>query len=190
MYKKKETAIRNLHKHGKFWKPEYNLFRSDEEVALEAIKLNYSSIDFIDKKLLTKEFVYKALEINPSVYAILRNSANCKDDFKFLELSARYERFMYFQGEDVRSNKHLAMISVHHNGGTLLHLSNELKNDKEVVLEAVKQKPYAINFASKEIQELCKGSDPAITLERLLLAEQLNFTLNVNSLSNKKRSKI
>jgi len=96
MYKKKETAIRNLKKNGKFWKPLYNLFRDDEDVALEAIRLNYTSIDYIDKKLITKDFAYKALEINSRVYPHLRHNLECKDDWKFLELSARHDRFMYF----------------------------------------------------------------------------------------------
>ena len=190
MYKKKETAIRNLKKHGKFWKSHYDLFRDDEDVALEAIRLYYSSIDSVDRNIITKEFVYKALEANPDVYLIVRHNLVFKGDPKFLELSAKCERFMYFEGDEVRANKHLAIISVRHNGGSLLQVSDELKNDKEVVLEAVKQKPYAINFASKEIQELCKGRDPAITLERLLLVEQLNSTLNVNSPTHKKKSKI
>jgi hypothetical protein len=47
----------------------------------------------------------------------------------------------------------IAMEAVRHDGLALQYAANNLRANKDVVLEAVKQNPEAIKFASRDIKE-------------------------------------
>ena len=50
------------------------------------------------------------------------------------------------------TDKNEALIVVRQNGYALEYASEELRNDREVVLEAVKQDDWALRYASDELQ--------------------------------------
>lgn len=209
MYKTKETALKHLDgwqiaPGDKFEHRNYDLFRNDHDVALKAVSKNYSAWDSVGAELRRDpQFARECLIANPDVYLCMRTDSNVVKDLNFDKLAARNERFMYFNDQH-SDNKELALISVDANGGTIVHLSDrlksdreialtavsqkgwalsnvskELRNDKEVVLAAVKNDPMAISQASKEIYELCKGQDPAKTLESTIAFEKLQATLAI-----------
>lgn len=187
-YKTAETCIKHLQTdmQFKFHHKNFNLFRNNEEVAFQAIKVFCGSFEHIGDELKTDDFTYKALEINPEVYIYARKNPRMANDEKFKKLSAKCERFLYFGSDEVKDNKELVLISVKQNGGTLAYASPRLKDDEEVVLEAVRALPYAINYASLRLQNLCKGNDAAKVLESKLLHDNLQSKLNPNGQKSKK----
>ena len=61
---------------------------------------------------------------------------------------------------ELRNDKEFVLKAVKQDGWTLYHASKELKNDKEFVLEAVKQNGWALYYASKELR-----NDKEVVLE-------------------------
>ena len=53
---------------------------------------------------------------------------------------------------ELRGDKKVVMEAVKQNGWTLQHASKKLRGDKEVVLEAVKQNGWTLQFASEELR--------------------------------------
>lgn len=80
--------------------------------------------------------------------------------------------------DDLKDDKPLVMAAVKDNWKALEHASPRLQDDKEVVLEASKQNPKAIYWASENIQALVGDHDPAHFLTSHLLAERLNEQLS------------
>lgn len=68
--------------------------------------------------------------------------------------------------------------------------SDRLKNDKEIVLEAVRKDSMYLRFASKEVQELCKGVNAVKTLETYILAEDLRANLVKTTATKPRRMKV
>jgi hypothetical protein len=53
---------------------------------------------------------------------------------------------------ELRNNKEVVLEAVKQNGGALEYASMELRNDKEIVLEVVKQNGYTLRYASEELR--------------------------------------
>lgn len=205
MYKTKETAIRHLEslRFEDFRHKNFNLFRDNEEVALIAIKRNYNAIEGVSDRLKNSvEFNRQAFEANSDVYLIQRSNKNVMHDREILKCAAKCDRFPYFESSTEHGkDRELAMIAAKANGG-IAYLSDEFKNDreivlagvsrngwnlgsvtsvlkadKEIVLAAVRQSSMAISHASKDIQDLCKGQDPVKVLESTIAHEKLQSTL-------------
>lgn len=178
MYKTKETAIKHLEsdKFEDFRHKNFNLFRDSEEVALVAIKRNYSAIEGVSERLRNSiEFNRQAFEANSDVYLIQRHKDHLMQDREILKHAAKSERFPYFesQKEDLLNDRELALIAakangmcwgpfkedkevalaaVNRKGWSLTSVSKELQNDKDVVLAAVKQDPMALMQANSEMK--------------------------------------
>ena len=54
--------------------------------------------------------------------------------------------------KELKNDKKIVLEAVKQNGDALQYASEELKNDKEVVLEAVKRNRLALQYASKELK--------------------------------------
>ena len=78
---------------------------------------------------------------------------------------------------DFRDDKEVVLQAVKTNGFSLIFASEPFRNNKDVVLEAVKQNRYSLHFASESIQSLCENKDPVETLERVIKAEKLSNDL-------------
>jgi hypothetical protein len=52
----------------------------------------------------------------------------------------------------LRNNKEIVLVAVKNDGWALKYASDELKNDKEVVLTAVTQNDYGLKFASENLR--------------------------------------
>lgn len=58
------------------------------------------------------------------------------------------------QYQELQNNKEAVLIAVKSNGEALGFASKRLRANKAVVIEAVKQKSYALYYASKRLQKL------------------------------------
>lgn len=64
--------------------------------------------------------------------------------------------------EELRNDKEVVLEAVKQRGSNLFYASDDLKNDHEVVTEAVKQNPNALYYASQELR-----NDRQIVLEAI-----------------------
>ena len=161
-YIKKETAINNLINGNNFRSSNFDNFRDDKEVVLEAVKNYGQALKYTSEPLRNdKEIVLEALKTNGWALEYASNS--------------------------LKNDKDVVLKAVKTNGLALHHASDKLKNDKEIVLEAVKTNGLALHYASESIQSLCENKDPVETLERVIKAEKLSNDLE-KSLSKSQSS--
>ena len=76
--------------------------------------------------------------------------------------------------DNFRDDKDVVLEAVKANGYALQHASDSLKDDKEIVLQAVKQDGRSLRCASESIKSLCKNKDPIETLERAIKEDKIN----------------
>ncbi len=62
------------------------------------------------------------------------------------------ESQLWFACEELRYDREVVMEAVKQNGGALRFASQELKGDRETEREAVKQNGRALEFASEELR--------------------------------------
>ena len=60
---------------------------------------------------------------------------------------------MQYASDELKNDKNIVMEAVKQYGGALYFASDELKNDKSIVMEAVKQDGSALDFASDELKK-------------------------------------
>ena len=58
----------------------------------------------------------------------------------------------YNASNELRHNREIVLAAVTQNGYSLQYASNELQNDREIVLAAVTQDGYALHYASNELR--------------------------------------
>ena len=68
-------------------------------------------------------------------------------------------------------------MAVVNNEQNIRYVYDRLKNDKDVVLTAIKQNGLALKYASESIKSLCKDKDPVEVLEKAMKAENLSDNL-------------
>lgn len=60
---------------------------------------------------------------------------------------------LQFASDELRNDKDIVLNAVKQNGSSLKLASERLQNDKDIVMTAVQQNRYALMYASKELQE-------------------------------------
>lgn len=65
--------------------------------------------------------------------------------------------------EDLQNNKEIALAAVRYSGAALEVLKDEFKNDKDVVIMAIKNNPNAVKFASESIKADLMNEKTTIT---------------------------
>jgi CxxC motif-containing protein len=75
----------------------------------------------------------------------------------FYHKTQKVYQSLQFASNEIKNNKEFMMEAVKIKPATLQYASEEMKNDKEIVLEAVKMSPYTLKFASEELQILLKN---------------------------------
>ena len=164
MYKKKETAIKHLQNGEDFESSNFDLFRDDKEIVLEAVKENGRALQYASKLLRNdKEVVLEAV----------------KQDGRPLE----------YASNELKNDKEIVLKAVKQNGWALEYVSQQFQNDKEIVLAAIKQEGLALQFAAKEIKEMIGNKNPVEALEKAIQIEKLSTELEkslATSQSNKK----
>ena len=120
---------RKLSKNDKYLIATREASAKDKELILRHMQYNLQILDFIDQDLFKDiEFIKKVLFTNAMS--------------------------LEFMPEEKQNNKELVIIALNNSAGFALKFaSEELRADREVVKEAVKQWKAPIKYASKELQE-------------------------------------
>ena len=90
---------------------------------------------------------------------------------------------MEYASEELRNDKEVVLEAVKKYGDALQFASEELRNDKEVVLEAVKENGNAIKYASPELQE---DEDVKKTKALSVVCDWGDFEVDYHFLGDKK----
>lgn len=169
MYKTKETAIRNLHKGMNFGTKPFNLFRSDREVVLEAVKVNPKFIWNADSIWNTDSKFRNDIEImafvskrNPSLFQL--PSRTLKENKAFcMEVLTHHGSLLEYVSSELQSDLEVVETALKSDGTSLNYASDELKKNREMVLLAVSESPFAFQYASERLR-----ADKEILLKALL----------------------
>ncbi len=152
MFKTKETALRNISKL-KFSKKEFNLFRNDKEVVLEAVKKDSYALQYASDELKNdKEVVLEA--VKKDGWALKYASYRLLDDKEVVLAAVEQDGWaLQFASDSLKEDKEVVLEAVKKDSYALQYASDELINDKEVVLEAVKKDGRALMFASERLRD-------------------------------------
>ncbi len=151
MFKTKEEALNNISKMN-FSDKEFDLFRNDKEVVLEAVKQGGWALEYTSDELKNdKEVVLEAVKQNG--HALYFASKRLRDDKEVvLEAVKQDAMALEYTSDELKNDKEVVLEAVKQDYWALEYASDELKNNKEVVLEAVKQDGWALELASDKLR--------------------------------------
>ncbi|GAA0409115.1 hypothetical protein GCM10009133_17070 [Cocleimonas flava] len=148
--------------------------RQDEEVIFAVLKYRPKEITLIDQHIKDHEFIFKALETNPSILSHLNdqskktmNVAMQRDiklfarlnkillnDFDYVKTQVMKDGLnIQFASDRLKQNKDIVLLAVKQNGRALQYAGDTLKNDTEIALAAIKNTVHSIEFAGKDIKK-------------------------------------
>ena len=131
--------------------------KNDKEVVLAAVKQNGNALEYASENLKSnKEVVLAAVkQIGDALeYA----SENLKNDKEVILAAVKQNGdALFYASKELQADKQLVLEVFKSKGEffnwhVLDHVSENLKNDKEVVLAAVKQSGYALEYASENLK--------------------------------------
>ena len=131
-------------------------FSDNKEIAIAAVQSDGHSLPYFDP----------AIQNDPEVYAsALRKCHVLKDSSK-----------------ELQDNRDAVLLAAQNDSEALRWCSNRLRNDKAFVLEVLRTEQHhrgtvTTNWASEEVQQICKDKDPIKALEATLLAEKMTTEL-------------
>lgn len=127
MYAKKETAIKNLKKGVSFSNDNFNKYRDNEEIAIEAVNIDGANLFWASERIRgVKDIALQAVTDSPEI--------------------------LWCVSDELKDDKELILRAVSIEGSTLNNASDRLKNDPEVVLTAIKNNISSFFYASEELQ--------------------------------------
>lgn len=97
---------------------------------------------------------------------------------KWIAEGLKFQRVLFGQ---FRNDKEVVLEAVKKDWRAIYSSADELKSDMEIMLEAVKGHPIALHVASKELKLLCAGNNPVTTLERAIAYKKLQGELPLKS---------
>jgi len=104
-----------------------------------------------DKLKEDVEYVLKLIDVNPNIFYNISSKLYDNEEiiirtYKSFIKSNQDAIILKYTSNTIRDNKIIILFILKHYGCELLHVSDRLKKDKEVVLMAIKQNGYAINY--------------------------------------------
>ena len=145
------------------------------EMAIEKDGWAYTAIGEEAQK--NKVFLFQAIEKAVDVLAVIHDNPIIKKQDVILSLlEINKESIKYI---DINSIENKTMQkALAHNGLLLEYVSEEVKNDKEMVLLALKNNEEALEFSSPMIKEICKEGEPIKILEKTIKREKIDKMSN------------
>ena len=176
--------------------------KEDKEFFLEAVKTMPQALEFASEKLKKDSDILKRVEeYDEDRYDLEEVPSNFHINQKYLKISELKKDIkevpygLAWLDEEFRNNKEVVLAAVKSNGYTLKYASEELKNDKDVVMTAIKEEKYAYKYADEELLK-----DPDIMVEMIktgtydfkkLSEEELEeFSKNMEENNRAKKQKI
>lgn len=89
-------------------------------------------------------------EIYYQIYG--KKLSKIEDIYKGIDIILKDINDFKYLNDKLKNNKKLVLIAVKNNESVLKYISTSLRNDKEFILEAVKNNGLALKFASVELQ--------------------------------------
>nr|CAG4713456.1 unnamed protein product [Naegleria fowleri] len=128
-------------------------YKYDREFMLYVVTRNGLVLEYATPDL-QDDFEIALAAVKESVHAFEYVSKRLKGDREFIWHAVSMTRSIAFCGasEDLRKDKELVLQAVKFNGNALQYALNDLRNDFEVVLESVKEFGFALRFASPEMR--------------------------------------
>lgn len=148
----KEIALLSLNNGGSYYDLPEQL-KDDRELTKIAISYNGHSLSYASDRLKDdKELVLLAFNNEANIYNDL--SDKLKNDIEVIEgaLHSKYKDGFRDMPDWVRNNKDYALLAVA-TGGNLQYVSENLKDDFDVVSKAIKNYPFAIQHASDRLKD-------------------------------------
>jgi hypothetical protein len=134
------------------------MFLYNKIYLLEYVKysINYIKIPAIfknDKEILLQAIKYNLTEtyFTPFIFS----SGKFKNDINNVlnNNNNNNDLILKFASKKLRNDKEIVLEAVKKNGLMLKFASNELRNDKEIILAAIKNHAYAFEYASEELRD-------------------------------------
>jgi CxxC motif-containing protein len=121
--------------------------RDDEDLAMAAAEGN-------GEYLAEFDYHVKWSYLDSCFFGLLSNRLKNDRNFIVNLITNLYgaEFVLKYVSEQFKNDKELVLIAVKERGRVLEYASDELKNDKEIVIEALKNDSSAFRFVSKELQ--------------------------------------
>jgi hypothetical protein len=139
--------------------------KKDKQFGLDLLNKGLDISEYLDEDLLNDKDIAKATINNTDLVRIQPFS------------------------EDIKNNKEIMLLAIKKNGGAIKFLSENLKNDKEIIWEFLIQDITHLEWCiGKELKEEIDYHDPKDYLEKYFLNEKLSKDLS--SSITKKRAKI
>ncbi|KAF0975367.1 hypothetical protein FDP41_005361 [Naegleria fowleri] len=153
--------------------------KKDREVVLAAVRKEGRALQYADKKLQKdQEIIFEAIKQDQSVFPYISHHLfykdcsyweylNCERKHKELILKLAklgVERLFRYIPNKFTEDRELVKKVANINGLSVVGLCHysPLRNDKEIILEAVKNNGVALKFVSEELQK-----DPELVMEAL-----------------------
>lgn len=145
------------------------------EMAIEKDAWAYTSIG--EKLRSDKELLIKAAKKNIDILAVIHDSPIINKQDVIIELLEKNKDAIKYIDMESMEKKTIEKI-LSKNGLLLEYLSDEMKDDKEIVLVAIKNNDEALEYSSPTIQQICKEGEPIKELEKTLKKEKIEKVSN------------
>lgn len=106
-------------------------------------------------------------------YNDITSKPNVEEYIAKVNVSGRFLALLAEKDSNKEKYKELFIKSLKNDGYAFKYATDDMKQDKMTVLEAVKQNSWALEYASDEIQALCQDKDPVETLEYEIKREKI-----------------
>jgi len=130
--------------------------RSDKEVVLRAVNEDAFDIVFASKELQEdKDVAFAALKNNVFVFDRLDDKFRADKEIIFYAIKKYGEQtsgFFKLVSEDLRNDRNFVLEAIEIEPSVLKHISEEFRNDKEVVMKAMMRDGYYFRYASEELK--------------------------------------
>ncbi|EFC50532.1 predicted protein [Naegleria gruberi] len=127
-------------------------FTADEEMVTLVLSRDVEQWKYIDESLKNNEkFLAKILTIIPSIYKFFPLSKRC---IKEVALKAmKYGKNLCLASEALKNDKDVVMEAVSNSGQSIRYASKELRQDKKVIEAALKNDPYGVSYILSKLTE-------------------------------------
>jgi len=123
--------------------------RNDKEIVLPLVSMNGEHIKYVSNNLaLDKEVVFAAIKNNPLAYHFIDESFFNDKEFILLCLNSNgydeenYEKFLKILSNEFKDDKDIVIACIKKCCKNIIYCSKRLRNDKEIVLTAINNSYY------------------------------------------------
>tara|TARA_B110001452_G_scaffold265036_1_gene269041 strand:- start:264 stop:2183 length:1920 start_codon:yes stop_codon:yes gene_type:complete len=130
--------------------------KGDKEVVMVAMSNNLIALKYIAKTLCNdKDLAKNALKMN--IHTIQFFSVQIALDYIKTNVGRKHV-FIKNMPDSLRNNKNIVSIFVKHNGTSLEHASDDLRDDVDIVKLAIDNWPHSVYFASERVKNILENA--------------------------------